>query len=69
LTELKSNLRDRFENVKDTGKKELDIVKTSFKTLVELKPVPAVTNIIADTIGNARDLLNTQAGIFRRWID
>lgn len=67
--EIKRNLKDRWGNVKGTVKQEVDVVKSSFKLLTALKPVPAVTGVIADTVDTARDFLDYQASVFRRWID
>lgn len=66
---VKRNLKDRFTAVKDVPKREFNIVKTAFRNLVSLRPVPAVVDIIVDTIDNAGDFIKTQAEITRRWID
>lgn len=66
---IKRNLKDRFEAVKTVPKRELTIVKTSVRDLMSLKPVPAVVNLVTDTIDNVGDFVTTQAAITRRWIE
>ena len=66
---VKRNLKDRFTAVKEVPKREFNIVKTSFRNLVSLRLVPAVIDLVVDTIDNAGDFIKTQASITRRWID
>lgn len=66
---VKRNLKDRFTEVKRVPKRELEIVKTSVRDIVALKPVPAVVDLVVDTIDNIGDFVKTQSSITRRWID
>lgn len=66
---VKTNLKDRFTAIKDVPKREFNIVKTSFRNLVSLKPVPAVIDLVVDSIDNVGDFVKTQASITRRWIE
>lgn len=66
---LTTNLKDRWESVKDLPKDELETLKDGFKSLTEFRPVVAVVDVVVGTVHNAGDFLKDQSLIFRRWIE
>ena len=66
---VKRNLKRRAEAVKALPKRELNIVKSSVRNLVSLKPVPAVVDLVSDTIENVGDFVKEQAAVTRSWVE
>ena len=66
---VKRNLKDRFAEVKRVPKTEVEILKSSFKNLIALKPVIAGVDLITKTVDNIGDFVREQSTITRRWVD
>ena len=66
---VKRNLKRRFVAVKALPKREVGIVKSAGRSLVSLKPVEAVVDLVADTVENVGDFVKEQAAVGRTWFE